>query len=113
VQWSSHYGQDRQAPPRLSFRGWLSATTHRLPRPHRGSRTTKAHNPTSGWHQLIRYTLPGAWVALVFVSLSFTPSLLPRSGLFQGVLVGLTGAIGYGLNDRLTKTTETHAPGKE
>jgi uncharacterized membrane protein len=31
------------------------------------------------------------------VSLSFTPSLLPRSGLFQGMLVGLTGTIGYGL----------------
>jgi hypothetical protein len=24
-----------------------------------------------------RYTLPGAWVALAFVCLSFTPSLLP------------------------------------
>ena len=43
------------------------------------------------------FSLPGAWVALVFVSLSFTPSLLPRSGLFQGVLAGVTAAIGYGL----------------
>jgi uncharacterized membrane protein len=42
-------------------------------------------------------SLPGAWVALAFVALSFTPSLLPRSGLFQGVVAGITGAIGYGL----------------
>jgi uncharacterized membrane protein len=25
-----------------------------------------------------RYTLPGCWVALVFVCLAFTPSLVPR-----------------------------------
>lgn len=46
---------------------------------------------------LIRYTLPGAWVALIFAVLSFTPSLMPRSGLFQGVLAGINGAIGYGV----------------
>jgi uncharacterized membrane protein len=28
-----------------------------------------------------RYGLPGAWVALVFACLAFTPSLLPRSAL--------------------------------
>ena len=44
-----------------------------------------------------RYTLPGCWVALVFVCLAFTPSLVPRPGAFQGVVCGLTGAIGYGL----------------
>ncbi len=44
-----------------------------------------------------RYTLPGAWVAVVLVCLSFTPSLVPRPGLFQGVVCGVTGAIGYGL----------------
>lgn len=47
--------------------------------------------------RLVRYTLPGAWVALIFAVLSFTPSLLPRSGLFQGVLAGINGAIGYGV----------------
>lgn len=46
---------------------------------------------------IFRYTLPGAWVALIFSVLSFTPSLLPRSGLFQGVLAGINGAIGYGV----------------
>nr|WP_245544842.1 alpha/beta hydrolase [Nakamurella multipartita] len=44
-----------------------------------------------------RYTLPGSWTALVFVCLAFTPSLVPRPGAFQGVVGGLTGAIGYGL----------------
>jgi uncharacterized membrane protein len=44
-----------------------------------------------------RYTLPGCSVALVFVCLAFTPSLVPRPGAFQGVVCGLTGAIGYGL----------------
>ncbi len=45
----------------------------------------------------LRYTLPGMWVALVFACLSFTPSLLPRTGLVQGALVGITGATGYGV----------------
>jgi uncharacterized membrane protein len=44
-----------------------------------------------------RYTLPGLSVALVFVCLSFTPSLLPRPAFFQGFVCGVTGAIGYGL----------------
>lgn len=44
-----------------------------------------------------RYTLPGAWVALVFACLSFTPSLLPRSALFQGIVCGVGAVIGYGL----------------
>ncbi len=42
-------------------------------------------------------TLPGAWVALLFGCLAFTPSLLPRSGLIQGVVCGISAAIGYGL----------------
>lgn len=44
-----------------------------------------------------RYALPGAWVAVGLVCLSFTPSLVPRPGAFQGVVCGVTGAIGYGL----------------
>ena len=47
--------------------------------------------------QRFRYTLPGAWVAVVFVCLSFTPSLVPRPGAYQGVVCGLAAAIGYGL----------------
>src|SRR5829696_1751331 len=44
-----------------------------------------------------RYTLPGAGMALVFGCLAFTPSLLPRSGLIQGAVCGISAAIGYGL----------------
>ena len=44
-----------------------------------------------------RYDLPGLWVALGFALLSFTPSLLPRPPEFQGFLVGVNAAIGYGL----------------
>ena len=44
-----------------------------------------------------RYTLPGAWGALIFACVSFTPSLLPRGGVAQGVVCGITAAIGYGL----------------
>ena len=44
-----------------------------------------------------RYTLPGAWVAVAFACLSFTPSLVPRPGAFQGVVCGITAAIGYGV----------------
>jgi uncharacterized membrane protein len=52
--------------------------------PSRGSR----------WPHL---TLPGCWGALFFACLSFTPSLVPRSGLVQGIVCGITAAIGYGL----------------
>ncbi|MBS9535660.1 alpha/beta-hydrolase family protein [Mycobacterium sp. M1] len=42
------------------------------------------------------YTFTGTAVALVFVWLSLTPSLLPRGPLFQGLVSGVSGAIGYG-----------------
>jgi uncharacterized membrane protein len=44
-----------------------------------------------------RFTLPGSWGALVLGCLSFTPSLLPRGGLLQGLVWGISAAIGYGL----------------
>jgi len=50
-----------------------------------------------GMRRHLPYTLPGLWFALVFTCLSFTPSLLPRSGLVQGVVCGVNAAIGYGL----------------
>lgn len=53
--------------------------------------------PKSKGDRWFRYTLPGAWVALAFVCLSFTPSLLPRPAAFQGFVCGVNGAIGYGL----------------
>ncbi|NLE81082.1 MAG: hypothetical protein GX610_16155, partial [Rhodococcus sp.] len=32
---------------------------------------------------------------MLFACLSFTPSLLPRGGLLQGMICGITAAIGY------------------
>ncbi len=53
--------------------------------------------PRWGTRWVHSLTLPGLWGALVFSCLSFTPSLLPRSGVTQGLVWGITGAIGYGL----------------
>ena len=47
--------------------------------------------------RLLYVTLPGCWGALVVGCLSFTPSLLPRGGVVQGLIWGITAAIGYGL----------------
>ncbi|MFB7267915.1 alpha/beta-hydrolase N-terminal domain-containing protein, partial [Streptomyces nojiriensis] len=49
-------------------------------------------------HRLLpRLTLPGCWGALLLACLSFTPSLLPRGGVLQGLICGISAAIGYGL----------------
>jgi uncharacterized membrane protein len=47
--------------------------------------------------KLLYATLPGAWGALIIGCLSFTPSLLPRTGIIQGIVWGITAAVGYGL----------------
>jgi uncharacterized membrane protein len=46
---------------------------------------------------LRHYTFFGTAVGLVFLWFSMTPSLLPRGPLFQGLVSGGAGAIGYGL----------------
>jgi uncharacterized membrane protein len=43
------------------------------------------------------YTFTGTAAGLVFIWFSMTPSLLPRGPLFQGLVSGLAGAIGYGI----------------
>jgi len=52
--------------------------------------------PKSDWWKR-RYTFTGTAVGLLFVLLSMTPSLLPRGPLFQGIVSGAAGAIGYSL----------------
>ncbi|HZB49802.1 MAG TPA: alpha/beta-hydrolase family protein [Mycobacteriales bacterium] len=47
--------------------------------------------------QWFRYTLPGAAGALVFTCLAFTLSLLPRGPVVQGLVCGISAAIGYGV----------------
>lgn len=43
------------------------------------------------------YTFTGTAVGLIFIWFSMTPSLLPRGPLYQGLVSGCSGAIGYGL----------------
>lgn len=45
----------------------------------------------------LHLTLPGCWGAVILAALSFTPTLLPRSGVIQGFVCGVNAAIGYGL----------------
>ena len=46
---------------------------------------------------LRHYTFFGTATGLVFIWLSLSPSLLPRGPLFQGLVSGAAGAIGYGI----------------
>jgi uncharacterized membrane protein len=45
----------------------------------------------------LTYTLPGLAGALIFSCVSLSPSLLPRTGLTQGLISGITAAFGYGV----------------
>ncbi|MEU5840700.1 alpha/beta hydrolase [Rhodococcus sp. NPDC047139] len=53
--------------------------------------------PRTPRRRSLHLALPGCWGAVLFACLSFTPSLLPRGGLLQGMICGITAAIGYGL----------------
>ena len=57
---------------------------------------TGTTEPGRDWWQR-RYTFTGTALGLLFVLLSMTPSLLPRGPMFQGIVSGAAGAIGYGL----------------
>ena len=57
---------------------------------------TGTTEPGRDWWQR-RYTFTGTAVGLLFLWLSMTPSLLPRGPMFQGIVSGAAGAIGYGL----------------
>ncbi|MFJ6938665.1 alpha/beta hydrolase [Streptomyces sp. NPDC101132] len=56
-----------------------------------------APSPSRRRRRWTSLTLPGCWGALLLACLSFTPSLLPRGGVLQGLICGISGAIGYGL----------------
>ena len=66
--------------------------------PPAGAAEEPEPSPEPGTRRKLLYaTLPGCWGALIFACLSFTPSLLPRGGVIQGLVCGITAAIGYGL----------------
>ena len=86
-------GQRDEAPTTTS-----SATEEAEPRPADAGAQPEPSPPTAAaGRRRFRYTLPGAWVALAFACLAFTPSLLPRSALLQGIVCGISAAIGYGV----------------
>ena len=58
--------------------------------------TTLSEPPQTSWW-VRHYTFTGTATGLVFIWLSLTPSLLPRGPLFQGLVSGASGAVGYGL----------------
>ena len=65
--------------------------------PAAAAEDAEASPESSKSRKLFYVTLPGCWGGLIFACLSFTPSLLPRGGLIQGIICGITAAIGYGL----------------
>ncbi|HLM06852.1 MAG TPA: alpha/beta-hydrolase family protein [Blastococcus sp.] len=60
--------------------------------PSAGSRPARRR-----WRWLPRYTWSGTLGAVLFGCASLTPSLLPRGWVLQGLIAGITAAIGYGL----------------
>jgi uncharacterized membrane protein len=62
-----------------------------------GAETPEPPQEAGPSRKLLYVTLPGSWGALIAGCFSFTPSLLPRGGIIQGVIWGITAAIGYGL----------------
>jgi uncharacterized membrane protein len=84
--------QGDEAPPRTA-----SAADGAGPKAEAAGAELEASPPQAAGRRRFRYTLPGAWVALVFACLAFTPSLLPRSAVLQGVVCGISAAIGYGV----------------
>jgi len=53
--------------------------------------------PRRRWRWLPRYTWNGTLGAVLLACPSPTPSLLPRGWLIQGIIAGITAAIGYGV----------------
>lgn len=52
---------------------------------------------------LLRLDVTGVAFGALFFCLSLTPSLLPRDWLFQGLIGGINGSIGYGIGVFLSK----------
>jgi uncharacterized membrane protein len=58
--------------------------------------------PRHSRHWLRRFSFLGLSLGTVFFCLSLLPSLLPRPWLFQGLICGISFAIGYGLGTSLS-----------
>src|SRR5689334_17688883 len=67
------------------------------PRPPEEPAAVEPPPPRRRWGWLPRYTWSGTLGAVLFGCASLTPSLLPRGWLIQGIIAGITAAIGYGV----------------
>src|SRR3954454_137309 len=65
--------------------------------PPPGAAADEEHHPRRWLRWLPRYTWSGTLGAVLFGCASLTPSLLPRGWVLQGLIAGVTAAIGYGL----------------
>ncbi|GAY08337.1 alpha/beta-hydrolase family protein [Pseudonocardia sp. N23] len=59
--------------------------------------TDRVDDPPRAVRRWFAPSLPGLWGGLALACLSFTPSLLPRSGVLQGAVAGIGAILGYGL----------------
>jgi uncharacterized membrane protein len=67
------------------------------PRPPAEPAAVESRPARRRWKWLPRYTWSGTLGALLFGCSSLTPSLLPRGWLIQGIIAGITAAVGYGV----------------
>jgi uncharacterized membrane protein len=67
------------------------------PAPPAAAPATGAASSSGRRRWLPRYTWSGTLAALLFGCASLTPSLLPRGWVLQGLIAGITAAIGYGV----------------
>jgi uncharacterized membrane protein len=78
---------------------WPAALRSRIPSPRRPLSDSPVTLPVlpPPRRRIVRsrLSLAGAGLAAVFYCLSFTPSLLPRAWFLQGVVAGITAAMGY------------------
>ena len=63
-----------------------------------------ADPPKGRLRRAFTYDFGGVAMAFVLAWLSFTPSLIPRSGLFQGLVAGVAAVIGYVVGLAITWT---------
>ena len=86
--------QDAQTQP-----GSEDAATAPVPSETAGRHDVEDDQPPAKrkgrWRRAFTYDFGGVAVAFCFAWLSFTPSLIPRSGLFQGLVAGVAAVIGY------------------
>ena len=94
--------------------GWLAPLRARIPVPRRSpEQTSPAIPPVSiGRPRIMRsgLSITGAAFAALFYCLAFTPSLLPRAWFLQGVVAGITAAMGYALGTTIGALVRLRRP---